>query len=395
MHLLFATSIVPDGALSSGYEIANAAIIDSLRRVGARVTVVGYAWPGKRPSDPENTILLGEVDVRTEGASSLRKVGWLMRAVSGGVTFASAKLTDVDAAAVRAAIDRAGPFDAYVLNGAQMAGAYHAIFADKPTLFVAHNVENHSAKQNADAAQSGFQKLLFRREARLLRDLETKLCQEARFVYALAEEDRAALGVASDERSAALPLVTTDREPGPPVKRTIECDAALIGTWSWQPNRIGLDWFLEKVTPHLAPDFSIRIAGHAPPDLKPHHPGVAFVGRVPDAEAFVRSAAVIPLVSRSGTGVQLKTIQTFELGLPSVATALSLRGIDYRPKNCVVADDPIGFAQALTRAARNPVADADGRAFYRRQRAELDRCVSYGLAKAGLPMPALRRELTA
>ena len=27
MHLLFATSIVPDGALASGYEIANAAII--------------------------------------------------------------------------------------------------------------------------------------------------------------------------------------------------------------------------------------------------------------------------------------------------------------------------------------------------------------------------------
>jgi len=31
MHLLFATSIVPDGALASGYEIANAAIIAALR----------------------------------------------------------------------------------------------------------------------------------------------------------------------------------------------------------------------------------------------------------------------------------------------------------------------------------------------------------------------------
>ncbi len=395
MHLLFATSIVPDGALSSGYEIANAAIIDGLRRVGARVTVLGYAWPGKPPSDPENTIVLGEIDVRTESATALTKVGWLMRAVAGGMTFASAKLTEVGPAAVRTAVDRAGTFDGYILNGAQMAGAYRGIFADKPRLFVAHNVEHHSAEQNAEAVDSTFQKLLFRREARLLRELETQLCKEASFVYTLAEEDRDALGIGSDERSVALPLVTTTGEPAPPSWRQVECDAALIGTWSWQPNRIGLDWFLEKVTPHLAPNFRIKIAGHAPSDLKADHPGVKFVGRVPDAEAFVRSAAVIPLVSRAGTGVQLKTIQTFELGLPSVATSLSLRGVDHRPRNCVEADDPAAFAQALTRAARDRMPDADGRAFYRHQRAELDRRISHGLVKAGLLAPTLKRELIA
>lgn len=395
MHVLFATSIVPDGALSSGYEIANAAIIDALRRVGVRVTVIGYAWPGKPPSDPDNTIVLGEIDVRTEGASALRKVAWLMRAMAGGLTFASAKLTEISAPDVRGAIDRAGPFDAYVLNGAQMAGAYQNIFGDKPRLFVAHNVEHQSAKENAEAAHGAFQKFLFRREAHLLHELETRLCREARFVYTLAEEDRTALNVGSDDCSVALPLVTTDREPAQPAKRDIECDAALIGTWSWQPNRIGLDWFLEEVTPHLTPDFKIRIAGHAPADLKADHPGVSFVGRVPDAEAFVRGAAVIPLISRAGTGVQLKTIQTFELGLPSVATSLSLRGIGHRPQNCVEADDPAAFARALTQAARHPMPDADGRAFYRRQRAELDRRVATALVKAGLLAPESRRELIA
>ncbi|TIS30401.1 MAG: glycosyl transferase, partial [Mesorhizobium sp.] len=77
MHLLFATSIVPDGALASGYEIANAAIIAALRRAGARVTVIGFTWPGKPASDPQNTIVLGAVDVRTETASSLQKLAWV------------------------------------------------------------------------------------------------------------------------------------------------------------------------------------------------------------------------------------------------------------------------------------------------------------------------------
>ena len=227
MHLLFATSIVPDGALSSGYEIANAAIIDSLRRTGARVTVLGYIWPGKSPVDPAQTVVLGEIDVRTEGASPLRKAGWLMRAVAGGMTFASAKLTDVSAAAVRAAIDRAGPFDGYILNGAQMAGAYQGIFDDRPRLFVSHNVEHLSAEENAESAKSAFQKFLFRREARLLRDLETRLCKEASFVFTLAEEDRPPLGVASDERSIALPLVTRSAEPAAAdtAHRRIRCRA--------------------------------------------------------------------------------------------------------------------------------------------------------------------------
>ncbi|TIP66067.1 MAG: glycosyltransferase family 4 protein, partial [Mesorhizobium sp.] len=75
--------------------------------------------------------------------------------------------------------------------------------------------------------------------------------------------------------------------------RRTNCDAALIGTWTWQPNRIGLDWFLKKVVPHLRPDFRVRIAGGVPSGVTSAHPGVEFVGRVPDAQTFVRSAAVI------------------------------------------------------------------------------------------------------
>ncbi|RWM73169.1 MAG: glycosyltransferase [Mesorhizobium sp.] len=380
MHLLFATSIVPDGALASGYEIANAAIIAALRRAGVRVTVIGFTWPGKPASDPQNTIVLGAIDVRTESASSLQKLGWLAKAMLSGLTFASVKLRVVTDSEIRAAIERAGPFDGYVLNSVQFAGAFERLFGDRPSIFVAHNVEHRSAQENAAAAGGLFQRLLFRREARLLKAVEERLCRRARFVFTLAEEDRAALGVASDARSAVLPLVTCAEPPVQKTPRRIDCDAALIGTWTWQPNRIGLDWFLEKVVPHLRPDFRVRIAGGMPSDLRSAHPGVAFVGRVPDAQAFVRSAAVIPLISTSGSGVQLKTIETFELGLPSVATSHSLRGIDHRPVNCVVADDPVAFAGALEAAVAD-VRDVDGSAFHRRQVKALDAAIRRGLEK--------------
>jgi hypothetical protein len=382
MHLLFATSIVPDGALGSGYEIANAAIVDALRRTGARVTVIGFTWPGKQPADPENTIVLGSVDVRTENASALRKIRWLAHAMWSGLTFSSVKLRTVSEESVRAAIVRAGPFDGYVLNSVQFAGAFEELFGDLPSIFVAHNVEFRSAQENAAAAGSAFQRFLFRREARLLRAVEARLCARARFVFTLADEDRAALGVASDERSAALPLVARRTAPPPPAPRRTVCDAALIGTWTWQPNRIGLDWFLQSVAPHLPEGFRVRIAGNMPSGVISAHPGIEFVGRVPDAEAFVRGAAVIPLISRAGSGVQLKTIETFELGLPSVATRSSLRGVGHIPENCVVTDDPAEFAKALLRAAEGAMRDVDGSDFYRRQRAALDARIRQGLAAA-------------
>jgi hypothetical protein len=381
MHLVFVTSIVPHAAPATGYEIANAAIIDALRRSGVRVTVLGYAWPGKQPSDAESTVVLGAVDVRTENASLPRKIEWLGKAMAAGLTFSSIKLRAVTPADVKTALDAIGPYDGYIVNAVQLAGAFEGLFEDKPSIFIAHNVEFRSAEENAEAASGLLQKFLYRREARLLKSIEARLCANASFVFTLADEDRAALGVDRKGKSAALPLVTRLSPPPAPSGRKIACDAALIGTWTWQPNRIGLDWFLDSVVPHLADDFRVHIAGHLPAGMSSAHPGVSFVGRVPDAAEFVRGAAVIPLISRAGTGVQLKSIETFELGLPAVATALSLRGIERIPENCIVADDPQEFAEALQRVAKEGSADIDGRDFYRRQRDALDAGIRLGLAK--------------
>lgn len=382
MHLVFATSIVPHGAAATGYEIANAAIIDALRRAGVRVTVLGFTWPGKLPADPEDTVVLGAVDVRTDSASALRKLAWLGRAVAEGVTFSSVKLRAVGPEQVTAALRTIGPFDGYVLNSVQFAGAFENLFADKPSIFVAHNVEHRSAEENAAAASGLLQRFLYRREARLLETLERSLCDRAAFVFTLAEEDRAALGVDRPGKSVALPLVTPASAYRASTPRNPRYDATLIGTWTWQPNRIGLDWFLGEIVPLLPGTFRVAVAGSIPAGLRSRDERVDFVGRVDDAVEFVRSGRVVPLISRAGSGVQLKTIETFELGLPAVATSRSLRGIGSLPGNCTVADDPRRFADALVRAAA-VAADTDPTRFRRDQRAALDRQLAYGLSALG------------
>lgn len=382
MHLVFVTSIVPDGTLTTGYEIANAAIIEALQRAGVSVSVLGFSWPGRRPSAPATTQVLGEVNVETASSSRGQKLRWLARAVAEGQTFSSVKLRQPGEDGIREALAALEPYDGYVLNGVQMAGAFPHLFKDRPSIFVAHNVEHRSAAENAAAATSIAERLLYTREARLLKVLEADFCRDAVFTFTLADEDRRALGVDGDHRSAMLPLTTRASAPARQPRETT-VDFGLIGTWTWQPNRIGLDWFLNEVTPHLPDDVSIAIAGRLPAGVNATHPGVSFVGRVDDATDFIRSTRVVPLISRAGSGVQLKTIETFELGLPAVATRRSLRGVDYLPENCLVADDPKIFAQAMMEALDGSVGDADGRAFHRAQRTAMDRQMLRGLASLG------------
>ncbi len=94
---------------------------------------------------------------------------------------------------------------------------------------------------------------------------------------------------------------------------------------------------------------------------------------------------VIPLISRAGTGVQLKTIETFELGMPCVATAHSLRGIAHIPDNCLVADDPKAFAAAISRLLEKCQAakgiQIDGKRFHQSQMDEADEVIKLGLSK--------------
>ncbi|TCD16569.1 glycosyltransferase [Oricola cellulosilytica] len=382
MHLVLVSSLIPSGPPESGFEIANQAIIEGLRRVGVKVTLLGFKWPDASLSYPENSVCLGEVDVKTDTSSLPQKLRWLGKAVAGGLTFSSAKLRIVSQDKLREAIASIGPFDGFVLNGAPLAGAFEEILTSRPFIFVAHNVEHVSAAQNAGEAASPVERLLFRREASVLKALERRLCDKAQFVLTLADDDIAPLGLSDSARVRSVPL-TTPAAPNAGKPRTPAFDTGMIGTWTWAPNRIGLEWFLQNVVPRLHPDLSIAIAGKLPSGFPQRDPRVRFLGRVDDAKEFMRQCRVISLASRAGTGIQLKTIETLELGLPAVATPSSLRGIAEKPDNLLQADDAAGFAEQLQSHVvgqrTGTVKDVDGRVFRATQQERMDEVLRFAL----------------
>jgi len=387
MHFVFISSLVPVQSPASGYDIANRVIVDAIRLLGHKVSVIGFLQPGHQPAAPGDTRLLGQLEVTNARVTKWRKAMWLKDAFVHGEPVSVAKMHAVQPAGIRAALDDLGKIDGLILNSVQLPGAFLNIFREWPRVFVAHNVEARSAADNAAGAGDPLTRFLFARDARLLAKLEREMCAASRHVFTLAEADRAELGVGDDTRSTALPLVTSVTPPGGPAPRAPLYDAGMIGSWTWAANRAGLDWFLADVVPRLPSDFRIAIAGGTGAGIPAAPDNVSFLGRVDDARDFVRSCRIIPLISRTGTGVQLKTIETFEMGLPSVATANALRGIPNVPGNCVAADDPGAFATALidmvARSRAGEYLDSDGRVFHQTQLSGLSRALARGFAGGG------------
>ncbi|MGX1744306.1 glycosyltransferase [Bosea sp. NPDC055353] len=388
MRLAFLTSLIPVARPDTGFEIANAAILSALRAAGHEVTAIGFLRPGEVPAEPEQAVVVAEADIENAVVPTAQKLRWLAAAVRLGLPVACAKLRLAGAGRLVEAVRAHGPFDALILNSVMLPGAFPELLRLAPCILVEHNIEHVSAGENADHAESLLLRRLYRREARLLERLERKLWHEARFIWTLAEEDRGAIGPAYRDKSCALPLVSADgpaaAPPGDPGEAPA-FDVGLIGTWTWGSNLIGLEWFLQEVCPLLPDGIRVAIAGRVPPELRTPL-SVTLVGRVPSAEHFLRSCRLIALSSRAGTGVQLKTIEAMQLGLPAVATILSCRGFTALPANFTLADTAEDFARALTeRVATIRMGDRqriNGAAFMASQRAALADGLARGLAAA-------------
>ncbi|WP_152045281.1 glycosyltransferase [Aureimonas psammosilenae] len=344
MHLLFISSMLPEDEPRSGFDIATRVIADEYRRQGVRLSFAGFRRPESRIPRP-GEISLGDLVPENAAVGRRQKMEWLMRAFWSGLPVSAAKLATMDDDALDLRLSASGPVDAFILNSIQMPTAFPFLSSAKPSIFVAHNVEHRSAAENALHAPTAFRRRLYEREARLLKRAEDRVCREARMVHTLSAEDLPGLGLVGNPAAFSLPL--TVARPMLPDTGERTHDIGLIGTWSWAPNRIGLDWFLSQIVPLLPSDITIAIAGAfegRPPKAPPN---VRFLGRVPDAQRFVQSSRVLALASKGGTGVQLKTIEALEEGMPAVATRSSLRGIDSVPGNVAVADEAPDFAGAL------------------------------------------------
>jgi polysaccharide biosynthesis protein PslH len=191
-----------------------------------------------------------------------------------------------------------------------------------------HNVESVLMKRMADTTDTFLRRRLYTREAKLLRSWEDAHLSEFDLCLGVSEEDTrwfAELGA----NAVCVPNGVARHPPPPPVA-SLAGDEPLkllfVGNGAWEPNRVGMAWFVKKVLPAL------RL--RAPPQLTVigsdwdwlHHPLCTAVGHVRSLDSYYAShhVALVPLLS--GGGSRLKVAEALAKGLPLVGTTVGLEG---------------------------------------------------------------------
>lgn len=345
MRIVVATTVLPV-APSSGGEVVTRALAEVLRRAGHEVTVIGYL----RPEDPEPSEpwmrAVSRRPIETATAPRATVAGWALRALLTHRAFSEAKyvgeypLPDADL---------------YLLDHAQT--GWLAPRVRGRFVHVAHNRE-----RDLYAAGGG---IVRRREARRIDATERMLAAGALEVWTLTVADRDAFG-AIGARARALAFGVPPA-PRPDVER-VPGRVVLLGTWTWGPNRAGLEWFEQVVVPRLPDDLEVVVAGRG-----------SELGLVPDAAAFLASAGAIALPTVEGAGLPIKTLDAIASGAPVVATPPAMRGIEDPPPGVTVAYEAGEFAAALADAARGPAAPEASRLWARERAARFAAEVASGV----------------
>jgi glycosyltransferase involved in cell wall biosynthesis len=197
------------------------------------------------------------------------------------------------------------------------------------------------------------QVVLWRRRERCLGKRFDALC-------VCSERDRQELGGGKEifvlPNGFTAPKNTPVRNPVTPPR------LGFIGTFTYEPNRDGVRWFVQKVWPLILekmPDVRLRLVGAGSEkgcwqDTR-NIDALGFLANT-ESEMATWSASVVPLFV--GGGTRIKIAESFSRLCPVVATSLGAYGYDVTDGNELwLADSPTDFAvkclRTLTDAGEN------------------------------------------
>jgi glycosyltransferase involved in cell wall biosynthesis len=226
-----------------------------------------------------------------------------------------------------------------------------------PFIFNAHNTEYELQLRRATYISQPARTLL-RFEASRTKRLEADFVRRALLTAACSAEDRdelRRLAPSARERIAIVPNgVDVARYAAVaasiPASRTI----LVTGSFDWQPNVVGLEWFMSDVLPALrarSTALDVRVAGRMSDALaaKLTARGVTAVPRPADMRDELRGARIVlaPILPSSGT--RLRILEAWAAGRPVATTASGAFGLRYASGDLLVADDAPGLAAAAIR----------------------------------------------
>lgn len=232
-------------------------------------------------------------------------------------------------------------YDLVVVNGTDLSWLLPHLPPTMKRILIAHNIEHKlfASQMQERLGSRGVLGWLVRRDYQHLIRCELDGLRRAGNVIFLSSEDASyAVQQLPDLRTLTVPPLF-DGEPGTRPARTEGTDGVHLGmlaNFGWWPNRQGLEWFLERVFPHLRPTSHVHLFGHRSREVGPSHTRIHRHGYQEDLDDVWRHCDFIICPETSGGGVSVKAAEALFHGLPLVGSPFSVRGLPLDPDPSIV-----------------------------------------------------------
>ncbi|MBN1256109.1 MAG: glycosyltransferase [Planctomycetes bacterium] len=346
MRILFLTTVLPAPRRTGG-EIATQGYIDAIRAAGHEVTVAGYTRTGEDYTPREGEVSVGYSYIETSSAGSLQTLRWLAKGILRGEPYVHAKFRSRQYPALARKLLAESKYDAIILDQCRLTWLFPYLPDNLLLICIVHNLEQEMYALLRDLAPGVFKRWIYNRESRLLKGVEKRLAERADQVWALTAHDGQWFARHGKTAVFQLPGGIKGAQDKAMPEVEMKFDVGMLGYWNWPPNWEGLAWFIEEVYPHLPATIRIRIAGKGCQQFAGKYPNLEIMGFVDDAETFLKEHRIIAIPSKSGGGVQIKTLDAIACGRRIVATPTAMRGIEDYPASVRVAETAKEFAETL------------------------------------------------
>lgn len=227
-----------------------------------------------------------------------------------------------------------------------------------PTVMNHHNIESHMMARRAEYARDPLRSTYMKFEARKLARWEQRWCggYDRNLVVSRLDGERLERKVPDAKWSVVANGVDTDYFEPAGFEDRDRHGLVFVGRMSWYPNEDAVDWLLREIWPVLRsekPGLTLTLVGSSPPSEVTDDsglPGVAAPGFVPDVRPYMWNASIYICPIRTGGGTRLKILDAMAMGMPLVATGMSVEGLDLEEgRHYLRAERPREYLEAIER----------------------------------------------
>lgn len=219
----------------------------------------------------------------------------------------------------------------------------------------AHNIEHVIWHRMAEASKNFLKKRYMHLLSARLKKYESEIIGKFDALLPMTTQD---LKVFSEiNRSAQQKIIPIGLNPDVyPYDETRNEMLSLfhLGSMDWMPNQEAIEWFLENCWHEITktfPSLKLYLAGRGFPDaLKIEDSNIVYDEAISNAIDYMKSKSVMIVPLLSGSGMRVKILQAFALGIPVVSTAIGAEGIECTDgENILIADTPADFVAEISK----------------------------------------------